>query len=464
MKNVINIIQDELLERDIWKPEEVGLKPDTVHSTYYFNFTRITPVWLKQAVKQFVRFQAATRSHASCHSYITGLAHFGDFMAQCSPIITPEKIDRPLIVKYIAYLANSKLGTVSRAMALIHLRTFHQIMIQEKWLPWPKEMLIYQGDLPKKPEGMPRFIPETIVAQLKQHLHQLPAYMQRMVTVLLETGRRISEVCTLPPDCLEQDEQGSYFLRVKEKKFKKTYLIPISSGCLKAIQVQQEVIQQEDGDRRYLFPSKRKDAKTAHVSARQINQALNDLAVDNNIKDANDAIWHFHTHQFRHTVGTRMINAGVSQAIVQRYLGHESPDMTARYAYIHSETLKTAFDEYQGKLVDIHGKMRELSTQHKEAKWLQYNVMAQALPNGICALPLPQQRCPHANACLSCTHFCTSKKFLPQHEAQLEVTNKIIETAKANGWERQEEMNMTVRKNLETLITSLQKEQTDAGG
>ena len=84
--------------------------------------------------------------------------------------------------------------------------------------------------------------------------------------------------------------------------------------------------------------------------------------------------------------------------------------------------------------------------------------MAQALPNGICALPLPQQRCPHANACLSCAHFRTHKQFLPQHRAQLETTNKIIETAKNNGWQRHLEMNVAVKENLQSIITSLEEE------
>ena len=35
-------------------------------------------------------------------------------------------------------------------------------------------------------------------------------------------------------------------------------------------------------------------------------------------------------HQFRHTLGTWMINNGVSQHVVQRLLGHTSPQMTAR--------------------------------------------------------------------------------------------------------------------------------------
>lgn len=454
--------RDELLERDIWKTEEIGVKPDTVHSTYYFNFSRLKPTWFKQAVKKLVRFQAATKSHASCHSYIVGLTHFGLFLTECYPSINPDRINRKIIVKYIEYLANTALGTVSRITALIHLRTFHTIIWQEKWLPWPSEPLIYASDIPKQREDMPRFIPELVIEQLQRHLPKLPEYLQHLITVMLETGRRISEICTLPLDCIEQDAQGDYFLKITEKKLKKSYLIPISTHCLKAIQMQQSVAKSYLGDKRFLFPSQRSDAKTPHVTARPINDALNKLARDYHIKDANDEIWHFHTHQFRHTVGTRMINAGVPQAIVQRYLGHESPEMTARYAYIQDATLKAAFNEYQGKLIDIHGKMQRYTAHYQEAKWLQHNIMAQALPNGLCALPAPQQRCPHANACLTCVHFRTHEKFLPQHAAQLETTNKMIAMAKENGWQRQVEMNLIVKQNLENIIGSLQKENSHA--
>lgn len=38
----------------------------------------------------------------------------------------------------------------------------------------------------------------------------------------------------------------------------------------------------------------------------------------------------------------------------KHYLGHESPEITARYAHTHDETLKTAFNNYQSKLVDIY--------------------------------------------------------------------------------------------------------------
>ena len=70
---------------------------------------------------------------------------------------------------------------------------------------------------------------------------------------------------------------------------------------------------------------------------------------------------------------------------------------------------------------------------------------------------LTQQKCPHANACLTCTHFRTSKKHLKQHKSQLNETNKIIENAKQNGWHRTVEMNTEVVGNLTLIINSLEK-------
>lgn len=83
--------------------------------------------------------------------------------------------------------------------------------------------------------------------------------------------------------------------------------------------------------------------------------------------------------------------------------------------------------------------------------------MSQSLPNGLCSLPLTQQKCPHANACLTCTHFRTSKQHLPQHKSHLDETNKLIERAQENGWQRIVEMNSEVASNLRTIINKLEK-------
>lgn len=447
---------------DVWIIEKIGLKPMHASGIYYLNFKRMIITWFKEAVKRFVLFQSTTKSCASCRSYVVNLNHFAEFLAACYPNLASNAVNRLIIVDYIRYLTTRNLSSATRHIALIHLRTFHTIAVQEKWLPWPLEPLIYHSDLPKLPCHSPRFIPESVIHQLKVHLPNLPEHLQRLIIVLLETGRRVGEVCSLAFNCLDRDEEGGVFLRVQDSKLKKSYLIPISPDCVTAITQQQAWVLKNDRAKQkfrvgYLFPSKQA-TRNPHLNANYVNNALNKLAEEYRILDDNGVLWHFHAHQFRHTVGTRMINAGVSQAVVQRYLGHESPEMTARYAYIHQDTLKKSFQQFQAALIDVKGYTRPIALEHQDAMLLKQNIMAQALPNGFCGLPLIQQACPHANACLTCTHFRTHKEFLPQHEAQLKETNRLIETAKANQWQRQVEMNNTVKKNLETIIHRLKEE------
>lgn len=66
--------------------------------------------------------------------------------------------------------------------------------------------------------------------------------------------------------------------------------------------------------------------------------------------------------------------------------------------------------------------------------------------------------CPHANACLDCTHFCTSKSFLKEHENHLDRTNELLSKARQNQWQRQIEMNEHVKERLINIIGSLKEE------
>lgn len=48
----------------------------------------------------------------------------------------------------------------------------------------------------------------------------------------------------------------------------------------------------------------------------------------------------YQTREFRHIAGTLMIYNGVPQHIIQCYLGHKSPDITAVYMQMHNQTMK----------------------------------------------------------------------------------------------------------------------------
>jgi integrase len=445
---------DNLLEKDVWLASDVGLKPDATQGIYYLSFSKITTQWLKKAAMKFVRLQATTRTFSTCRGYIRSFNHLDDYLQTLQEPIPAHKFNRAVIVGFIHYLAQRKLAPMTRGITLINLRVFHGVVLQEGWLEWPERPLIFNGDLPSDATITPKYIPKDVLSQLKKHIHYLSDWMQQFIIILMETGRRISEICLLEFNCLEKDAENDFLLRVYEKKLRRVRLIPVSNKCVEAIKEQQQYHRDLYIQSPLLFPAQR-ESKSPTISAPHVNRALNRLAKDHNIVDCNGVIWKFSSHQFRHTIGTQMINSGVSQVMVQHYLGHESPEMTARYAHIHNETMKAAFVDYQEKLIDIQGSLKS-SGDHLEARWLKKNIMTQALPNGLCSLPLTQQKCPHANACLTCTHFRTSKQHLNQHKSQLNETCKVIENAKQNGWQRIVEMNTEVACNLKKIITTLE--------
>lgn len=90
------------------------------------------------------------------------------------------------------------------------------------------------------------------------------------------------------------------------------------------------------------------------------------------------------------------------------------------------------------------------------------NILAQALPNGLCGLPIVQKACPYgANKCLSCTHFNSDTRYLDKHKDHLERTNKIVEWAQENPASRRSaeilKENLPVKENLERIISTLKE-------
>jgi integrase len=360
-----------------------------------------------------------------------------------------------IIIDFIEYLLLSGLSSSTRALYLTHLGTFFDLCIRESWIQISDSQLIYPEDMPSKEIKEPRYIPLDVINQLNQHLHDLPPHFMRMLLIIQEAGMRIGELLTMPQDCLVQDSSGDWFLRYYQSKMKKEHSIPITRSTVAIIQEQQEANEKQYNIKSaLLFPGKRGKS----IGYNTFIDTLNELAVDKNIRDANGNIWRFQSHQFRHTVGERMINNGVPQHIIQRYLGHETPTMTSRYAYIHDQTLKAEYERYANTIVDINGVgvRRDSQADTAELQWFKKNILAQSLPNGHCSLPIVQGSCPHANACLTCTHFRTDRTFLSQHKEHLLETQKVLEKARANKWQRQIEMNERVEDNLKKIIIVLE--------
>ena len=160
-----------------------------------------------------------------------------------------------------------------------------------------------------------------------------------------------------------------------------------------------------------------------------------------------------------------MINNGVPQHIIQRYLGHDSPQMTMVYAHIHDETLRQEVEKYnETRVVNFQGESATLDStvlsSNDDLEWFKKNVQARALEHGYCARPKLLGDCdiPGFDGCYNCPHWRTNQNFLPILQDTLERTNKVLEKAHKCGWELQSKKNEPIKNNLEKVIKSLEAE------
>lgn len=455
---------------DIWHADELGLQINKHTNEPKLIFANIKQEWLKESAKKFIRYSATTKKLKTLRGFITSINSFSKFIEQY-PSLKWETLNRSIIIDYLAYLNSKQLGWSSKKHKISHLKQLLETGKVNSWFN-VSSYLIRPEDYPKGQKSVPRYIPEEVMGQLNQHLELLPEPIMRMVLVIQETGLRVSELLQLSINCLKQDTKGDWFIQYMNWKMTKEDTKPISQELAKVIQEQQEYIQQHLPNYSYLFCGRKPGSHSNFfpnpkvMHPKSFIRFLKRLAEKYNICDSSNKTWIFQSHQFRHTVGTRMINNGVPQHIIQRYLGHESPAMTSVYAHIHDKTLKQEIAKYHdSRVVNVAGEVVESSTPELDndldLHLLKKKVLAQSLPNGSCARPIVLGECPHANACLTCGDFRTTIEFLDQHKTQLEETEKLVQNAEEKGWKRHAEMNTKVRDNLKKIITTLESGNKD---
>jgi hypothetical protein len=255
------------------------------------------------------------------------------------------------------------------------------------------------------------------------------------------------------------DSSDAPYLRYLNHKMKREALVPIDDELHDEIRAQpQRVLRQWPDGAPVLLPRRNGNLDGRQpIAGNTYRTALAPWPERCDIRDENGQIVHLTPHQWRHALGTRLINRDVPQEVVRRILDHDSHQMTAHYARLSDAAIRRHWE--QARKVSIRGEDVVLDPDGPlaEAAWAKQRMgrAVQALPNGYCGLPLVK-RCEHANACLTCPLFITTSEFLPGHRRQHQQALEIISAAEARGQARMAEMNQQVAGSLERIITALE--------
>ena len=446
--------------RDTWRLRNLGIHDPIAN----VRFGGIPQPWLKNLAKRWCRHRLATGlSPGSPARGARVLAHFGTWLAGQDENAGIGAVTRPLLERYLAALHAEFGGRKLQREHIENLNGFLTAVRQHEWDPGlPAGAMIFPEDYPKRGERLPRALAGHVMAQIEDaaNLDRWDDPARRLITlILIRCGLRVGDACKLPSDCTVADDGGQPYLRYYNHKMKREALVPVDDEIVSEIGRQrQRNAARWPGGTPVLFPRPTKNiAGTIPANGDAYRGGLRRWLASCNVRGQDGSPIRLTPHQFRHSLGTTLINRDVPQHVVQKILDHETPEMTAHYARLTDTTVRRHWEA--ARKVNARGETVSLDPAGPlaEAAWAkqQLSRATQALPNGYCQLPAVKT-CPHANSCLTCPMFLTTDEFLPQHHAQRQQTLQIISAAEANGHARLAEMNKQVAANLDGIIAALE--------
>ena len=444
---------DDEYAHDVWQLRRLGFAGNPT-----LTFDSIRQPWLRDLVKKWVRWRLSTG--LVLETVRRGLRSLTRFAAFCDRTGVNQlvEIDRDVVESYLADLHAELAGHQRHGDSIGQLGSFLQTVRIHRWAPTlSATAMLFHEDYPKRPELLPRALSEHVMAQIEHvdNLDQWNNNAHRLITVILiRCGLRVSDALRLPHDCVVLDADQAPYVRYFNHKMKREALVPIDEELHGRIRERQRTLTKTT----LLFPRATKNLDgTAPMGSSTYRLALYRWLERCQITDEHNQSVRLTPHQWRHTLGTRLINKDVPQEVVRRILDHDSAQMTSHYARLHDTTVRRHWEA--ARKINISGEAVVLDPDGAvaDAAWAKQRIgrATQALPNGFCGLPV-QKSCPHANACLTCPMFITTPEFLPQHRQHRTEVHQIISAAQARGHRRLIEMNQHVSDNLDVIITALE--------
>jgi site-specific recombinase XerD len=316
------------------------------------------------------------------------------------------EIRRDDIEDYKVWLARQP-GTKGTLSANTHrqrlrtLRAFFERLIEWDWPDAPPRNPVLGGDIPKKPEPLPKFLDDHDAARLMAAARACPDPRDRLVIELLaRTGMRAGELADLEADAVVRIGQA-YWLRIPLGKLRNDRYVPLhpqlvelletwTAGNLAHIRASRRLIADHRGplDRHQIGRIVRRVGRRARVSV--------------------------HPHQLRHTLATQAINRGMRLEAIAALLGHRSMEMTLIYARIANRVVADEYQAISAKIDALYGQAAELPADYETTGMarLRREAHARMLGNGLCTRPT-ELDCRMESACETCAYFRTGTEFLP---------------------------------------------------
>jgi site-specific recombinase XerD len=345
---------------------------------------------------------------ASVDAADLSLRQFARYLIDHEPHIdTIAAVDRDVAEDYKVWLAaqpghnGQGLSVNSRRQRLGMVRAFFERIIEWDWPDAPARNPLILGDLPAKPEPLPKFLTDRDAARLMAAAKTDPDPRRRLVVeVLARTGLRASELCDLAADAIVRIGQA-HWLRVPLGKLRNDRYVPLHPDLVDLLADWAATNQDHIHRHRRLIADHRGPIDR-HQVGRIVRRVGRTAGID-----------HVHPHQLRHTLATQAINRGMRLEAIAALLGHRSLEMTLIYARITDHVVADEYAAISQQVDALYGTAQlPAGAEGNQMARLRREAHARLLGNGLCTRPA-QLDCRMESACETCTYFRTSIEFRP---------------------------------------------------
>jgi len=300
------------------------------------------------------------------------------------------------------------------------VRSFFERIIEWDWPDAPARNPVINGDIPKKPDPLPKFLDDRDAAKFMTAARSSRDPRDRLVVELLaRTGMRVGELVNLEADAVVQIG-ANHWLRIPLGKLRNDRYVPLHPQLVDLLADWTAANLEHIRAHRRLIADRRGSVNRHSIS--RIVHRIGRLA----------GVPGVHPHRLRHTLATQAINRGMRLEAIAALLGHKKMEMTLIYARIANRVVADEYAAVSAKIDALYGQQPELPADYETTGMarLRREATARMLGNGLCTRPV-ELDCRMESACETCAYFRTSVQFLPTLTRQRDHAQQRGQTERA---------------------------------
>lgn len=417
--------QRDLFKADIWytrdfQVEDSRRSPDHCE---IFTFGTIKNPMNKNYVKMYIKYRVLGSSVNIDHTIASELFHLKRFCELLGDVsfIEATRNDMENVLSRLHEEKkncshNYKSAIMSAGWMILDYLEYLEIIPQN---PLADDLLLHRRE-----KFVVKDVEDQVIETICRNLFKLPVIDRDIYYVILSTGLRMEDACSLTKEnLLSKDiENGEtvYYLNYYCHKLYKWAKVNIPESLYKKLNALLDA--EKERESKYLFERITNNLRPYDPGT--FKSHLSALCKELNLKNTDGSKYIFAPHAYRHKLLAELSNIGVPLFTIAIVAAHANLGMTLHY--INYDGKKMVIDEKDfldknGMTIKVN--LGENITGESDEEFLRTHIEYKRVPCGLCNRSDMLRECEQIDGdCFLCSFFVTSKYFLPDLRESLRLT------------------------------------------